>query len=381
MSIVALIETLVGAAIILVVMADAFETILLPRRVSRRLRLTRIYYQFTWPVYKRIALRLLTLKARYAMLGIFAPASLLVLFTAWAIALIVGFAIVHISLGTGLKGMTDAPNFDEYIYFSGVTFLTLGYGDVSPIDTLGRGLAVLEAGLGFGFLAIVIGYVPVIYSAFSRRELEISLLDARAGSPPTSAEFLARMGEHCDEEILLDYFEQWEVWSAEVLESHLSFPILAFFRSQHDNQSWLAALTMMLDTSAIVLAGIPEFCPYHARLAFANARHTAVDLAQTFLRVPLTDRPDRLDSDRARRLIDRLNSAGLALKDEQEFLVKLRELRELYEPFIQTLSEYCHLDLPPFVSDTPVIDNWRTSAWMRRSRRLEELAGHDDHAD
>ena len=138
---------------------------------------------------------------------------------------------------------------------SGTTFFTLGYGDLVPTGTWGRALSVAEAGIGFGFLAVMISYLPVLYQAFSRREVTISMLDARAGSPPTAGEFLRRIGEapcpaarrFVGRTLLTD----WERWAAEVLESHLSYPVLSYYRSQHDNQSWLATLTMILDTSSL----------------------------------------------------------------------------------------------------------------------------------
>ena len=155
-------------------------------------------------------------------------------------------------------------------------------------------LAVLEAGMGFGFLGTVIGYLPTIYSSFSRREIEISLLDARAGSPPTAAELLARFGNPPQQEVLDQIFRAWERWAAEVLESHLSYPALSFFRSQHNNQSWLGALTTILDASALVIAGVDGLRNDQAKITFAMARHAVVDLAQVVYARYDPNVPDRL---------------------------------------------------------------------------------------
>src|SRR5207248_1750142 len=147
-------------------------------------------------------------------------------------------------------------SFTAYVYFSGTTFFTLGYGDLVPTGAWGRALSVAEAGIGFGFLATIISYLPVLYQTFSRREITISLLDARAGSPPTAGEFLRRLADAkavAGTGVLL---ADWERWAAELLESHLSYPVLSYYRSQHDNQSWVATLTMILDTSALVIAGV-----------------------------------------------------------------------------------------------------------------------------
>ena len=177
--------------------------------------------------------------------------------------LIFGFALLQYGAGEHVMIGNEPVTFGRVIYLSGSTFFTLGYGDIIPTSELARTLAVLESGMGFGFLGVVIGYLPTIYSSFSRREIQISMLDARAGSPPTAAEMLIRLGNcaHLD-----DIFREWEHWAAELLESHISYPPLGFFRSQHINQSWLGALTMMLDTTAMVSAGIDGIAKEQAKL-------------------------------------------------------------------------------------------------------------------
>ena len=201
---------------------------------------------------------------------------------------------LHWSLGTGLHGPGDRAGPGTCFYLSGTTFFTLGFGDVTPIEPLGRVLAVAEAGLGFGFLAVVISYLPILYQAFSGREVTISLLDARAGSPPTAAQLLIRLARGRNLAALGRFLEEWERWAAQVLESHLSFPMLGYYRSQHDNQSWLAALTVVLDAWALVLAGVKGADPYQAGLTFAMARHAVVDLAQVYQVPPPGPGPDRL---------------------------------------------------------------------------------------
>jgi hypothetical protein len=154
-----------------------------------------------------------------------------------------------------------------------------------PTSGPARALSVFEAGMGFAFLGVVIGYIPVVYSSFSRREIQISMLDARAGSPPSAAELLLRLAGRSedpgmDQKVLDDVLRDWERWAAELLESQISYPVLTFFRSQHSNQSWVGALTTMLDVTSLILTGIEGVNPGQAKLTFAMARHAAVDLAQ-----------------------------------------------------------------------------------------------------
>ena len=163
-----------------------------------------------------------------------------------------------------------------------------------PTGAAGRALSVVEAGMGFVFLAVIISYLPVLYQAFSRREITISLLDARAGSPPSAGELLRRLAAGRSPAGAGPFLVEWERWAAELLESHISFPVLSYYRSQHENQSWVGALTAILDTSALLIAGVDGPDSYQARLTFAMARHAAVDLALVFQTPPLPPQPDRL---------------------------------------------------------------------------------------
>ncbi len=374
---------LAGLALILVVLHDGFEVILLPRRVSRGFRITRLFYISSWRLWRFAASRAGTGKRRLVLLSWFGPSSILMLFLIWAAGLILGFGLIHRALGTPMTPAGARLGFSDYLYFSGVTFFTLGFGDIAPIAPPGRALAVAEAGVGFAFLAVVISYLPVFYQAFSGREISISLLDARAGSPPRASSILIRLAPTRNFEALDRFLQEWERWSAEVLESHLSFPLLSYYRSQHDNQSWLAAITAILDTCALVIAGIKGADPYQAQLTFAMARHTVVDLAQVF-RVRPADLDDRLPPGSLASLLEELELAGLDIREGETIGARLGELRKAYEPFVAALSAHLLMPLPPIWSDAPTVDNWQTSAWMKRTNGIGKLAiveAPDDHDD
>jgi Ion channel len=353
----------VGLALVLVVLWDAFETIVLPRRIARRVRLTRFFYRSTWRPWSAVADLLRPASRRQAFLGFFGPLSLLFLLGVWAAGLVIGFALLDWAAGSPVRTPAGAPSFLWDLYLSGTTFFTLGIGDVTPESTLARSITVIEAGTGFGFLAIVIGYLPVIYQAFSRREVSISLLDARAGSPPTAGELLRRHAGDHGLAALQQILHDWEHWSAELLESHLSYPVLAYFRSQHKNQSWLGALTAILDTSALVTAGVQGACRRQAELTFAMARHAVVDLAQVFRTAPKSPRSDRLPPEDFRELQRQVVAAGFAWPDDPHFSERFAELRRLYEPYVSALGRYLRMDLPPWFAHAHRADNWQTSAW------------------
>jgi len=352
-----------GTVMILTVLWETFETIILPRRVRRRFRLTRLYYQSTWLTWATLARRISRRQRREALLSFFGPISLLGLLALWAVGLVLGFALVHYGSFSQLRTDSASPGFSIYVYFSGTTFFTLGLGDVAPVNWLARELTTLEAGVGFGFLAIVIGYLPVIYQSFSRREVIISMLDARAGSPPTAAELLRRHAKDHSVESLDELLRDWEHWSAELLESHLSYPVLAYFRSQHDNQSWLGALTTILDASAIVMAGLTGRSSSQARLTFAMARHTVVDLSQVFKTQPDFQGVNRLSDTDLHHLHMGLRAAGLDPEDPEG--QRLMHLRRMYEPYVEALARYLEMDLPAWIPGSLQKDNWQTTAWEK----------------
>src|SRR5256885_2821044 len=256
-----------GALWVVVIMWDAFEALVLPRRVTRRLRPTRMFYRVTWEVWSAVARRMRPGGRRETYLSFFGPLSLLVLVAVWAASLVAAFALLQTGSALNVRG---GGSFTDHLYLSGETFFTLGLGDVTPVTRVGRALVVIEAGVGFAFLALVIGYLPVLYQSFSRREVNITLLDARAGSPPSAEELLR--GEWPDQGALTALHRESERWNAEVLESHLSYPVLSYYRSQHANQSWLAALTTRLDPSAPMIAGLPGPGARPARLTIAMSR-------------------------------------------------------------------------------------------------------------
>lgn len=374
-----ILEAILGIAIVLLVLLEAFETIILPRRVTRYFRLTRFYYIYTWRPWCSIARAMKSPKARETFLSYFGPLSLLGLFVVWAAALIVAFGLIYHSASTA-DG--THPTLNTSIYLSGTTFFTLGLGDVTPHTAIERLCAVVESGLGFGFLALVLSYLPVIYQAFSRREVNIVLLDARAGSPPTAGELLRRHADALARQALQTLLHDWERWSAELLESHVSYPVVAYFRSQHSNESWLAALTAILDASALLITTQDDTCSRQARLTFAMCRHTVVDLAQVFKAAPRVSTHDRLPASELDRLRVSLAAAGMKFNTSPEANEKLAKLRSMYEPYVFALGAYLFMEIPPFIVAREVSENWKTSAWGRISGLAVSSAQRpetDDH--
>ncbi|MGD0732993.1 MAG: potassium channel family protein [Terracidiphilus sp.] len=354
-----------GIVSLFAVLLDAFQTIILPRRATGRFRLTRIFYIVTWRPWTFFAKRLHSPRRRETAFSYYGPMSLIFLLMVWAAGMVLGFALLYFALGSPFTDSTQGPGFRSDLYVSGTTIFTLGLGDVVPRSAWARELVIVEAGIGLGFLAIVMGYFPVLYSAFSRREVSISLLDARAGSPPTAAELMRRHAYQGGDSALSLLLVEWERWSAELLESHISYPLLCYFRSQHTNQSWIGALTAVLDTSALMIAGIRGQEARQAQLTFAMARHALVDLAQIFSLAPVNNAPDRLPPERYERLYNLLCQGGISVCRDGNSLERLRDMRALYEGYAIALSDYLYMPLPPWIADQPHKDNWLAVAKLR----------------
>ena len=358
-----LLAALVGLGLIGTALLDAFETVVLPRRVDRRWRVARVFFRTTWVPYSHIAHRIVNDARRETFLSFYGPSSLLLLVAFWAIMLIFGFAILHWAAGSTVSSPTNQPDFPTDLYFSGTTFFTLGLGDVVPSSGVARLLTVAESGVGFAFLALLIGYFPIVYQIFARRETNVSQLDQRAGSPPTAAEFIRRNVEQGDLTELIKLLRDWEMWVADLLEGHLSYPVLSYFRSQHENQSWVGGLTMILDVSAFVLACGETAAVRQAGFTFAIGRHAVGDLSNVFDARPRDPSGERLDPAELRRLWEIATNSGLLGQHEAAAQARLTAIRASYEPYVQALGDVLLMALPPWVPPIGALDNWETTAW------------------
>ena len=376
-----LLAFVVGLGLALIVGTDALQTIILPRRPTGHLRLTRVFYILTWTPWSWIARHVRSAKVRERVYSVYGPLSLVLLLVVWALLLITGFGLMYFALGTPFSDAMMARYgsgrfaFLTDFYVSGTTLFTLGLGDVVPLSPPARGLIIFESGVGLGLVALVVGYLPVLYTAFSRREVLVALLDARAGSPPTAAELLSRHGFEGGERALVELLAEWERWSAELLESHVSYPILCYYRSQHDNQSWLAGMVTVLDACALLIASAlgkaaGGLSARQAQLTFAIARHALVDLGHVFeldgeVKRLVASGEERLPASDFRRLCGALGYTAIQLCGDEGSAARLHQLRQMYEPHAQALAQYLGLAMPLWMAEQRATDPWRKVAGLR----------------
>ena len=345
-------------ALIALVLFEFFVSFLLPQRVKREARLARTVLVGIWRGWRWAASRL---HGGDTWLGFFGPIGLLTMLATWVVGLIVAFAVLQWAAGAHLADV-GGTGVGDYLYYSGGTFFSAATSLRAP-GGVARWIEVAEALCGYLVLFGVIGYLPALFQSYSRREIAVSQLDPRAGSPPSAGTLLYRSARRGGWAELDSYLAEWEEWAAELMETHLSYPLLAFYRSQHVNQNWLAALVAVLDTSAFAIAVAPARTPA-AEVTFAIGRHALADLAYTF-RAHDRDTPDRLDAQAFDRLRAKVEEAGLDVADPADSRAKLNELRGFYEPYAAALSRRLELALPRWIDETKT-ENWRVAAWRER---------------
>jgi len=359
---------LAGLIVLALVLQDAFEVMLLPRRVQRRVRMVRAYFRASWAVWRWAARAWLPGPQRERFLSIFGALSMMVLFILWAGLMIFAFGLIQWAVQPPTGAISGLG---EQTYMSGVTFFTLGFGDVVPRNSAGRVIAVIEAGTGFGLMAVVIGYLPVLYQLFARREAHVLQLDARAGSPPTATAILVRHAESQGLDKVDDILRAWEIWGAELLESHLSYPMLAYYRSQHDDQSWLGALAAIMDACALILVGVEDIKPLQARMTFAMARQVVLEMARS-LEVSGTQDVGqaRLHPAGFEEMLTSFSDAGLTWNGGPAAYETLAAARATYEPLLLGLADHLLIALPGWLPDNDGADHWERGPRGIIARRL-----------
>jgi hypothetical protein len=350
-------------ALIVVMLFEFFVSFLLPQRVKHEARFARAILVGLWRAWRWAAGRLPGTGGD-TWLGFFGPIGLLTMLATWVVGLVVGFAALQwafdVHLSSGGTDLFDDLYYSAGNFFSAATSLSASGG--------ARVIEVAEAICGYLVLFGAIGYLPALFQAYSRREVAVSQLDPRAGSPPSAGTLLSRSAHRGGWPDLDGYLAEWENWAAELMETHLSYPQLAFYRSQHVNQNWLAALVTVLDTSAFAIAVAPERTT-SAEVTFAIGRHAVADLAYAFRAHPQSEAAGRLDAAGFERMRAKVSEAGLDVAEPEGAWAKLEELRELYEPYALALSGTLALPLPEWIRDERQ-ENWRITAWRTREAAL-----------
>ncbi len=237
-----------GVVLIIGMLSDAVATLIVTQGSSGLWRPTRIFYAVTWRVTRRVAARMGDRAGEYT-LNVYPALSLLGLLVLWLAGLMVGWSLVYWGLDQQIGGTRD---FGTLVYYAGTSLVTPVFG--SAHGGLVRLLTLLETLTGVVTIALMISYLPALYGSYSRRESRLLTLDDPLGGRITPTRVVELNAPGGDVEMLYRSLAEWQMWTADVLESHVSYPMLALFRSQHVGQSWVTALGVVTDAATLTSA-------------------------------------------------------------------------------------------------------------------------------
>ncbi|HTX58736.1 MAG TPA: ion channel [Verrucomicrobiae bacterium] len=331
-----------GVVLIVASLNDLFQSVIVPRAVGRRYRVSFLVWRALWKAWPQLAWLLYRNDSdrREDFLAIFAPFALVALLATWTLCLLSGYALIFWTWRAHFA--PQLHSFGEALYYSGTSLATLGYGDVVARSGAARFFSILEALTGLAMLSITTAFFFALFGSFQSRESFVVIVGGRAGSPPSGVNLVAIAGYtktsgHGDQ-LWIDA----QRWAATLMESHLAYPHLAFFRSSHDNESWIGTLGCLLDAAVLVMTTLDGPPSGEARLFFNIGRHATGDLARYFSLAPRETRVERAEFERA---CDRLERAGYALQPREEAWERFSNLRSSYAGELNALAHF--FSIPP----------------------------------
>jgi hypothetical protein len=332
-------ELIVGVLLVLWVLNDVFESVVVPRPTPG-LRPTTILTRISWPRWRAIGLAR-SGDDRERFLGQYASLLLVTILVVWIAGLIVGYGLVLAALHSELK--PEPQDIAAAIYFAATSLLTIGFGDIIAMELPARVIAVVAAATGLGVVALAISFIFSLFASFQRREALVVTLDQRAGAPPSGVQLLETMARKRMRGGLGAMFGEWERWAAEVLDSHVSYPILAYFRSTHDNESWVSAIGAVLDAATLVATTVEDESYGPARMLIGAGEHLVEDMTNFFrLTHGHECGVEREEFDAAR---ERLRDAGYTLRDADTSWAQFSDTRSTYADGLNALAR--HWAVPP----------------------------------
>jgi hypothetical protein len=343
------VELILGLLIWLGTLWDGFATVVLPRTVAPMRRLSGRFYWLSWRLYTAVGRRIQQPDLRLSFLAVYGPLSVFLMLILWAALMIAAFALVYQGLGPRFQAAAGPVGFGTLFYMSASTFLTLGLGDVTSADPVGRLFVILEAGTGYIFLALIITYMPVLDQSYGSREAGNLLIHSRAGRPPSAIKFLSRYPDCERSEVLRGNLRDGERWMAEMLQSHLSHPVLAFYRAQHLDESWLTALATLLDSCALLIIGGEGLPAEQARLTYRMGLNLLRDLTKALGMTVDSRYRTRLTEADLPALIAAAKAARLTLTIEQGATLELVRLARRYDVYLVSLSTWLMIPLPSWI--------------------------------
>jgi Ion channel len=351
------VEGVIGLVVLAMILFDIFLTVVVPRRApaaGRGFRLSRYVTGRLWVPWRWLSLHFGP-ERREGFLGSFGALSIMLLLAGWVAGLVIGYGLILDALHDQIRPPPE--NLGASLYFAGSSLLTLGFGDFVAMSGWARLASLAAAATGLGLFAAVLTLLFTLYGSFLRREVAVLVLEAGAGSPPSGVTLLETYAMAGILNDLPRVFEAWQAWAAEVLESHLAYPVLAYFRSSHDNASWISSLGAVMDAATLVLTTIEDGPKGWAKLSRAVGNHCLEDLVSNFR---LTDEGgpglERQEFDEACR---RLEWAGFHLRDRELAWDSFSQLRMQYAGLVNALAHYWASPPAQWIGDRSPLRNPR----------------------
>ena len=319
-------EVFAGLVVVLATFYDLFHSVVLPRPAVNRFILVRLLFAAFWAMWRWVGRRIERPALRESWLASFGPSAVIAIFFTWALAFLFGYALILDGVRNQVHPALDS--FGQSLYFSASTIVPLSYGDFVPEGAGARLVVLFESATGVGIAALVITLLFSLYASFQAREELVVQLDAIAGAPPSGVQLLETVFERGLREELVKTFDDWRGWSAAVLESHLAYPVLLYFRSSHDNEAWLNSFGAVMDAACLVMSTVDEDEEGPARLMFTVGNHLVEDLAWYFRYASSKD--PLVDRDEYNQAVARLKKAGYKCKPPEEAWPMFSHLRGKY---------------------------------------------------
>src|SRR5256884_5319709 len=337
-----------GAVLLPIVFYDLFQTVVLPRPAARKFQLARYIIRPMWSVWRWTSLRSTAVDRSEGLMAAFGPIALIVLVLIWAFGLILGYGLVL--YGVRDQFHPELADFPESFYVSASTLVPLAYGDFIPEQGFARTVIFFESLTGVALAALAITLLFELYGAFRSREEPVVALDALAGAPASAVQLLETAAAKGMDGILKETFDEWRKWSAMVLESHLAYPLLVYFRSSHDNEAWINSFGAVMDSAALVMSSMEEEpTAGAAKLMFTVGNHLVEDMAWVF-RLKLESDAIIEESEYV-AAIARLKAAGYHAHDGDVHWQKFAKMRGKYASGLNQIAQWLAAPPAPWVGD------------------------------
>lgn len=336
MPVIGWIELAAGVTLIGLMLYDIFSSVIVPRQVSGTWRISARISRVAWRTWRKRALGIADPDAREDFLGRYAPTILVIFLVTWLIGLILGYGLVFYALRAHTQ-----PSLQSYLdalYFAGTSLLTIGFGDIVATNAISRLFTLAAGATGLALFAILISFIFSIFASFQRREVFVVTMGARAGAPPSGVMLLETAAKYALFDDLAQSMREGETWAAAVLETHLAYPILSYFRSSHDDESWIGTLGAMLDAATMLITLTDSPLLGRAKLFHSIGVHLVRDLSRYFG----VQESDGIGIERQEfeQACAQLTAAGLTVRSDDAAWQRFSELRRLYAGPLNDMAKF-----------------------------------------